>query len=137
MSDNNRGNDLKLKALLFSTESLIFDIFPRLFPGHQIESMSNSDQLSDLDHIRRRYINGGFDILILTNLGIPAKLVKQHISLLPKNHKFKVLLISGYFDNELKRLCDNSSIQTMSMPFKPEDFQKIISEMSSKVGQKL
>jgi DNA-binding response OmpR family regulator len=55
-----------------------------------------------------------YRLVIVTNFGMPPALA---LSVIPADHPYPVLFISGHFDDDLQRECALKRIRSMKMPF--------------------
>ena len=55
-----------------------------------------------------------YRLVIVTNLGI---LAKQAVSVIPIDHAYPVLFLSGYFDLQLQEECARKQIRHLQLPF--------------------
>ena len=61
-----------------------------------------------------------YRLVIVTNLGMPPD---HAVSVVPLDHSYPVIFMSGVFNDKLRRECTLKRIRCMKVPFKPEDFQ--------------
>ena len=61
-----------------------------------------------------------YRLVIVTNLGMPPD---HAVSVVPLDHSYPVIFMSGVFNDNLRRECTLKRIRCMKVPFKPEDFQ--------------
>ena len=64
-----------------------------------------------------------YRLVIVTNLGMPPD---HAVSVVPLDHSYPVIFMSGVFNDTLRRECTLKRIRCMKVPFKPEDFQDAV-----------
>jgi len=64
-----------------------------------------------------------YRLVIVTNLGMPPD---HAVSVVPLDHSYPVIFVSGVFNDNLRRECTLKHIRCMKVPFKPEDFQDAV-----------
>jgi len=64
-----------------------------------------------------------YRLVIVTNLGMPPD---HAVSVVPLDHSYPVIFMSGVFNDNLRRECTLKRIRCMKVPFKPEDFQDAV-----------
>ncbi len=64
-----------------------------------------------------------YRLVIVTNLGMPPD---HAVSVVPLDHSYPVIFMSGVFNDNLRRECSLKRIRCMKVPFKPEDFQDAV-----------
>jgi len=102
---------------------------------YYLEFISKSEDLLDVNYLKKVFLSNTFDMLILTNISIPIAIIKQHISLLPDNRTYGVLLISGYFDEEVCDICKNDGIISVPAPFEPDVLRAVIAGLENRNGR--
>ena len=64
-----------------------------------------------------------YRLVIVTNLGMPPD---HAVSVVPLDHSYPVIFMSGVFNDNLRRECTLRRIRCMKMPFKLKDFQDVV-----------
>lgn len=71
----------------------------------------------------RLLVSLDYRLVIVTNLGI---LPKQAVSVIPINHVYPVLFLSGYFDRQLQEECARKRIRHMALPFAVAELRQAV-----------
>jgi len=53
-------------------------------PHYELDFISEVSKLKDLDHMNCVFQHDSYDVLVLSNLGVPMPLAMRHVSLLPE-----------------------------------------------------
>jgi len=120
------SNGLSQRICVFCSGSDSQNLIAGVLEGCDLKFITDPNLLTDGEYISTTFKSNGIDTLILSNLGIPIDIVKRHLSLLPEDHEYKVLLILSYTDNEIREYCSAKNIQAVKLPFDIEQFRKIV-----------
>ena len=64
-----------------------------------------------------------YRLVIVTNLGMPPD---HAVSVVPLDHSYPVIFMSGVFNDNLRRECTLKRIRCMKVPFKLEEFRDAV-----------
>jgi len=64
-----------------------------------------------------------YRLVIVTNLGMPPD---HAVSVVPLDHSYPVIFMSGVFNDNLRRECTLRRIRCMKVPFKLEEFRNAV-----------
>ena len=64
-----------------------------------------------------------YRLVIVTNLGMPPD---HAVSVVPLDHSYPVIFMSGVFNDSLRRECTLKRIRCMKVPFKLEEFRDAV-----------
>ena len=64
-----------------------------------------------------------YRLVIVTNLGMPPD---HAVSVVPLDHSYPVIFMSGVFNDTLRRECTLKRIRCMKVPFKLEEFRNAV-----------
>ena len=64
-----------------------------------------------------------YRLVIVTNLGMPPD---HAVSVVPLDHSYPVIFMSGVFNDNLRRECALRRIRNMRVPFKLEEFRNAV-----------
>lgn len=72
---------------------------------------------------RRRLANVAYRLVILTNFGLPAETA---LAVIPADHAYPALLISGPLDEGIRRACERKRIRWLTAPFALEALREAV-----------
>ena len=81
--------------LIICSDDNSINLFSELLPGIRLDFINDPRILQDLDAMVKTINTGDFDILIVTNLGIPIIFTQDYLIMIPTQRKYGVLLVSG------------------------------------------
>ena len=87
-------------------------------PHYELDFISELSQLKDLDHMNCVFQHDSYDVLVLSNLGMPMKLALRHVSLLPEVRTYGVLLLAAEMSDSERDICQSRDIAALELPVK-------------------
>lgn len=90
-------------------------------PHYELDFISELSKLKDLDHMNCVFQHDSYDVLVLSDLGMPLKLAMRHVSLLPEVRTYGVLMLAGEMLDSDKELCSQRGVDTLDLPVKIRD----------------
>ena len=64
-----------------------------------------------------------YRLVIVTSLGMPPD---HAVSVIPHDHSYPVIFLSGALDDDLQRKCTRKRIRCVDVPFKPEHLREAV-----------
>ena len=64
-----------------------------------------------------------YRLVIVTNLGVPPH---DAVSVIPPDHSYPVIFISGWFSDDLRRECALKRVRCMNAPFLVEELREAV-----------
>lgn len=66
-----------------------------------------------------------YRLVIVSNLGMPPD---HAVSVVPQEHQYPVIFISGFWNDELRRVCRDKRLRCINAPFDFDTLQKAVNE---------
>ena len=115
-----------MKVLLVCCDSHFADLAEELLSDHELDVISDARQIKNLSDMNAIFQHDSFDLLILSNLGIPAELAMQHVSMLPETRLYRAVLLSGVLDDNMIATCRNRGVAAYQLPLSAEEIIAVV-----------
>ena len=83
---------------------------------HEVDIISEYSLVSNLSDMNAIFQHDSYDLLILTNMGIPAAWVMKHLSLLPDIRTYRTLLFTGWVSDPMIDACERRDVKLVQCP---------------------
>jgi hypothetical protein len=107
-----------MKMLVLCADRDFQGLLEAALPHYELDFISEVSQLKDLDHMNCVFQHDSYDVLVLSDLGMPLNLAMRHVSLLPEVRTYGVLLLASAVTKTDKVLCSQRDVVAIDLPVK-------------------
>lgn len=105
-----------MKILLVCCDDSFEDMFADLVPEHELDVIGEYRAVKDMEHMFGILQHDSYDLLVLTNMGIPSPVAQRHISMLPEVRTCRVLLMTAHITPEVEQTCERQNVELVRLP---------------------
>jgi hypothetical protein len=105
-----------MQILLVCCDENFEDMFAELVTDHELDVISDYAIVKDQAQMFGILQHDSFDLLVLTNMGIPSAVAARHVSMLPEVCTCRAALLTGHVTPEIEELCRRRGVQLVPMP---------------------
>jgi hypothetical protein len=118
-----------MKMLILCADRDFQGLLEAALPHYELDFISEVSKLKDLDHMNCVFQHDSYDVLVLSNLGMPMSLAMRHVSLLPEVRTYGVLMLAGDLSDPDKDICNQRQVDALELPVKIKDLCETIDRL--------
>ena len=88
---------------------------------HEVDVFSDYAQIKNASDMYGIFGHDTYDLLILTNMGIPSALAMRHVSMLPDVRNYRTVLFSSHLTMQMIEECERRDVGFWPAPVSMED----------------
>jgi len=93
---------------------------------HELDIISDYSIIKTTPDMYAIFQHDSYDLLILTNMGIPAALAMRHVTMLPEVRTYRTILVSGYLTEAMTNRCQERDVAVFKTPVKPQQLREAV-----------
>jgi hypothetical protein len=105
-----------MKLLILCADGPFQELLEAALPHHELDFIAEAPKLKDLDYLNCVFQHDSYDVLVLSNLGMPMPLAMRHVSLLPEVRTYGVLMLSGALSDSDQATCSRRGVEAIRLP---------------------
>lgn len=125
-----------MKILLVCCDDIFQDMFAELVPHHELDVISKYRAVKDMEYMFGILQHDSYDLLVLTNMGIPSPVALRHVSMLPEVRTCRVLLMTGNVTPEVEKTCERQGVELVRMPASGEKLVAVVDGTARKAPRR-
>ena len=88
---------------------------------HEVDVFSDYAQIKNASDMYGIFGHDTYDLLILTNMGIPSALAMRHVSMLPDVRNYRTVLFSSHLTRQMIEECKRRDVDFWPVPVSREN----------------
>jgi hypothetical protein len=115
-----------MKIVMLCCDEPFGELATEVLAHHELDIISDYALIKTTPDMYAVFQHDSYDLLILTNMGIPSALAMRHVTMLPEIRTYRTILVSGYLTDAMKYKCNESDVATLNVPVKPQQLREAV-----------
>ena len=120
---------ISMKMLILCADRDFQGLLEAALPHYELDFISEVSKLKDIDHMNCVFQHDSYDVLVLSNLGLPMSLAMRHVSLLPEVRTYGVLMLAVELLDSDRDICTQRQVNTLELPVKIKDLCETVDRL--------
>jgi hypothetical protein len=115
-----------MTILMLCCDEPFGELAQEVLAHHELDIISDYSIIKTTPDMYAIFQHDSYDLLILTNMGIPAALAMRHVTMLPEIRTYRTILVSGYLTEAMTQRCHERDVAVFKTPVKPQQLREAV-----------